>query len=114
MGTIPKLEDCNPGFAPVEYNVIIAPETAESVSKGGIILTDAIKETEGMAKVWGLLVSASPFAFNYQDTWPENFAPPQPGEQVLYAKYGGTLVTGADGVEYRVLKDKDIALVRRV
>lgn len=109
MGTIPKLEDCNPGFYPVEYKVIIAPEEMETVTKGGIILSDRTKETEALAQVRGLLVDVSPLAFNF-DQWPEDRAElrPKPGDHVIYGKYLGTLVTGDDGREYRVLHDKDI------
>jgi co-chaperonin GroES (HSP10) len=109
MGTIPKLEDCNPGFRPVEYKVIIAPEEVETVTKGGIILADRTAETEALAQVRGLLVDVSPLAFNF-DQWPEDMAHlrPKAGDHVIYGKYLGTLVKGDDGREYRVLHDKDI------
>ena len=112
MGTIPNLSECKPGFYPVEYNVVVAPEVMETTTASGLIIPAAAKEKEDAAQVWGLLVSASPLAFNF-DKWPEGQQPPRPGDTVLYAKYGGTLVTGDDGREYRVLKDKDIALVRQ-
>lgn len=92
--------------------MVIAPEVTETVTKSGLIIPDATKEKEDAAKTWGLLVSASPLAFNF-DAWPDGQQPPKSGDIVLYAKYGGTLVTGGDGREYRVLKDKDIALVRQ-
>ena len=112
MGTIPKLEDCKPGFYPVEYNVLIAPEETETVTKGGLFLPDRVKETEDLAQVRGLLVDASPLAFNFDD-WPGNalHKRPKPGNHVIYAKYAGILITGDDGREYRLAKDKDIAAV---
>lgn len=111
MGQIPTLETCDIDFYPVEYNVIICPEEVESKTKGGIILTDAKRETDGLAKSWGLLVSKSPLAFNY-DAWPDGYVPPQPGDHVFYARYAGTIIEH-NGKEYRVMKDKDVALVRR-
>ena len=112
MGTIPKLEDCKPGFYPVEYNVIIAPEETETVTKGGLFLPDRVKETEDLAQVRGLLVDASPLAFNFDD-WPADRIDrrPKAGDHVIYAKYAGILITGDDGREYRLAKDKDIAAV---
>jgi chaperonin GroES len=112
MGTIPKLEDCKPGFYPVEYNVIIAPEEMESVTKGGIILADRTKESEELAQVRGLLVDASPLAFNFDD-WPAGTSDRRPkrGDHVIYGKYAGILIKGDDGREYRLCKDKDIAAV---
>ena len=111
MGTIPLLSECKPGFYPVEYNVVIAPEVMETTTKSGLIIPATAKEKEDAAQVWGLLVSTSPLAFNY-DKWPEDSRPPKPGDTVLYAKYGGTLVTGDDGREYRVLKDKDCIAIK--
>ncbi len=110
MGTIPSLSDCNPGFAPFEYNVVIAPEEVETVTKGGIILTDAKKEVDGIATMRGRLVSVSPAAFDYAN-WPEGTRLPQPGDEVIFAKYAGVLIPGKDGREYRILKDRDIAAV---
>ena len=111
---LPELSECAPGFDPVEYNVVIAPEQVETVTKGGILLPDQTKEMDEIAQVRGLLVAASPLAFNF-DQWPED-APrkPRPGDHVVYAKYAGTLLKGDDGREYRVCKDKDIvAVIRR-
>ena len=112
MGKIPSLNDCKPGLIPTEYNVLIAPEETETVTKGGIILTDDAKEKKDLAQVRGLLVAASPLAFNF-DTFPEGYQPPQSGDVVVYAKYGGVLVTGDDGREYRILKDKDVCAIVR-
>ena len=113
MGKIPELNECNPGLDPVEYNVLIAPEEFEAVTKGGIILADATKEREELAQVRGLLVAVSPLGFNF-DTWPEDGPPrPKAGDHVIYAKYAGTLIKGDDGREYRLCKDKDVAAVIR-
>ncbi len=111
MGIIPQLSECRPGFRAVEYNVIIAPATLEEKTTGGIIIPVSTKEKDEAAEVWGLLVNASPLAFNF-DRWPEGEQPPKAGDHVLYAKYGGIVVPGADGREYRILKDKDIAAVK--
>lgn len=107
MGKIPELMDCNPGFAPAEYNCVVYPEVTEAVTAGGILLPDRKRETDEISAMKGRLVAASPLAFNY-DAWPEGASKPQVGDVVLYAKYGGVLIEGADGKECRVLKDKDI------
>jgi chaperonin GroES len=36
------------------------------------------------------------------------FVKPQPGERVVISKYGGTLLTGKDGQEYRLMNDEDV------
>lgn len=114
MGMIPALTDCDPGFDPVEYNVLIAPETVAEKTAGGLFLPDAVKETDELAAVRGLLVAVSPLAFNF-DVWPEDGPPrPKPGDHVIYARYGGIVLKGDDGRDYRLMKDKDVgAVVRR-
>ncbi len=111
MGIIPTLENCEIDFYPVEYNVIICPESVEEKTRGGLILPESVKETEELAKSWGLLVAKSPLAFNY-DEWPENADKPKPGDHVFYARYAGTMIEHG-GKQYRIMKDKDVALVRR-
>lgn len=110
MGTIPSMSDLRPGMRPTEYNVLIAPEDTEEVTKGGIIIAAAIKENNDIATMRGRLVAVSPHAFSYTSNWGEGEMP-SPGDAVLFAKYAGTLVTGADGKEYRLCKDKDVAAV---
>lgn len=118
MGKIPELTDCNPGFEPTEYNVVLAPEEFEAVSKGGIILADTTKEREELATVRGRLVSASPLAFTYHDAhgsaprsaWPVGECPKK-GDAVIFSKYAGILIEGEDGREYRLCKDKDVAAI---
>ena len=110
MGHIPSLEDCKPGISPVEYNVVVIPEEVEEKTSGGIILVANTKEQEQTASMRGRLVDASPLAFNY-DEWPQFARKPQVGDAVMFAKYAGVLIKGADEKEYRVLKDKDIMAV---
>lgn len=107
---IPALNECDPGFRPTEYNVVVIPEATEEVTKGGIILAQTLKEKEELASVRGRLVAASPLAFSYSEDWSEGERP-KAGDAVIFAKYAGTLIKGRDGKEYRLCKDKDIAAV---
>ena len=110
MGKIPELNECNAGLQPVEFNVLIAPEEIEERTKGGIILPGQTKETDQLAATKGRIVAASVLAFTYEQ-WPEGSRKPAVGDVAWFAKYGGTLVTGEDGKEYRLLKDKDVAAI---
>lgn len=122
MGKTPSLKDCKPGFEPVEYNVLVAPEEVEDAreikrhdgTSTKLFMPDQTKETEELATVVGLLVSVSPMAFQFTD-WPldQEAKKPKPGDEVIFAKYAGILHKGADGREYRALKDKDIIAVIR-
>lgn len=98
------------GINPTEYRVLVRPESAETVSKGGIIIPDTTKDREQYAVTKGTLIAVSPVAFSYAE-WPEEALLPKIGDMVLYEKYAGNLVKGRDGVDYRVINDKDIHAV---
>ena len=107
LSQVPKLEDCNPGLHPTEYNIIIAPaEIDEKV--GGIILADETRERMTDAAQVGRLVAVSPVAFNYE-RWPAGTNPPQIGDIIWFARYAGGTFEGQDGRSYRIVKDKDVA-----
>lgn len=110
MAKIPELNECDAGIAPMEYNVLVAPEDTEEITKGGIILTQSAKETNDLAAQRGRLIAASPLAFSYAE-WPEDARKPGVGDAVVFAKYAGTLFKGRDGKEYRIVKDKDVVAV---
>jgi chaperonin GroES len=104
---IPDLNDCDPGLAPTEYNILIVPEPVEEKSKGGVFLVTDFKEREELAQTRGRIVAASPLAFNY-DNWPETARKPQVGDVVWFGRYAGTMIEGRDGKNYRLTKDKDV------
>jgi chaperonin GroES len=107
MTSIPELSECDAGLQPVEYNVLIAPEAVQEKTAGGIILAQTTQETNKLAATRGRLVAVSPLAFDYAE-WPEGARKPAVGDVVWFGKYAGTLVTGKDGREYRLCKDKDV------
>lgn len=90
------------GLEPVEYKVLVKPdEVKEKI--GSIYIPETAQEQKGLAEVKGTLIAVGGRAF-------EDFGEgkPQPGQRVLFAKYGGKVVSGADGKTYRLLTDKDI------
>jgi co-chaperonin GroES (HSP10) len=108
-GKIPALTECDPGFRPTEYNILIAPEELQE-KIGSLYLPEQTKEKEGMALMRGRLIAASPLAFTYSDAWADGERP-KPGDAVIFAKFAGVLIEGRDGKEYRLAKDKDLAAV---
>jgi chaperonin GroES len=95
------------GITPVEYNVLIRQERVEERTKGGLVLPGETQEREKHAQTRGVIVAVSPMAFTFDD-WPVEEPKPQVGQRVVFAKHSGTFVTGEDGEEYRVIKDRDI------
>lgn len=94
------------GIQPVEYRVLIKPDPVETTSAGGIVLTTVTqKEREQQAQVKGTLVAVGGNAF---EDWNDA---PKPGDRVIIAKYAGLVTPGADGEDYRLCNDKDVAAV---
>lgn len=100
------------GISPTEYKILVLPKIVEDRSKGGIIIPDITKERDQFAQMEGKLVAVSPLAFSYANECEWGAAEkPAPGDRVLFAKYSGAVVTGADGKEYRLVNDKDVAAI---
>ena len=99
------------GLEATEFNCVVKPLPVEEKTKGGVFLPDQHIEREELASIDCELVHASPLAFTYE-TWPEGARKPQAGDRVVIAKYAGSLVQGADGADYRIVKDKDILAIR--
>ena len=100
------------GIDPIEYKVLILPKKAEAKTKGGIVLPDEVLDRDQHAAVEGEIIKVSPFAFSYEE-WPKSAAKPQAGDTAIFARFSGATVKGNDGVEYRLMNDKDVMAVRR-
>jgi len=103
---LPEINDCNPGLAPMGYNVLVALDVLEEVTAGGIILPGKHKEREDSASEKGLLVGVSSMAFKGGD-W-DGVDVPQAGDAVLFQRYAGTEFEGADKRKYRIIADQDL------
>lgn len=108
---LPPFAELQPGIEALEFNVVVYPRTLAEKTKGGIILSEPAKDRDDEAATDGVLVSVSPMAFSFAE-WPAGKPHPQAGDHVLFARYAGTLVYGADGRRYRVMKDKDVIAQR--
>lgn len=99
------------GINPTEYKVLIEPKPVDE-KVGSILLPDIQKDREQFAQTKGRIVAVSPLAFSYveDDVWKQYAAEkPRPGDMVIYGKYAGVNIRGADGKEYTLVNDKDIA-----
>lgn len=96
----------NSGVRPLDNRVLVKPDTVETKTKGGIILIDTDKEQ--MAQVRATLVAAGVNAWAEASATSPAFTAPQAGARVLIAKYGGIVIKGDDGEDYRIMNDTDI------
>jgi co-chaperonin GroES (HSP10) len=100
-------------YKPTEFYVVVELDPPETVTAGGIIILDSVKEREELATEEGVLVAKSPVAFTYAD-WPEDAEKPEIGNRVMVKRYDGILrKKKVDGVEksYRIVPDKSIVAV---
>lgn len=95
------------GIRPLDMRVLVKPDPVEEVTKGGIIIVPDAVEKEKYATVKATLVAVGVNAWAEAKTH-SAFTAPEPGQRVMIAKYGGVVVKGADGEEYRIMNDEDI------
>jgi chaperonin GroES len=89
---------------PLGERVVVKVLEKETKTKSGIVLPDTAKEKPQMGKV--LAVGPGKTLDNGSKLEMEVKA----GDQVLFAKYGGTEVK-LDGEEYMILKENDILAI---
>ena len=107
------MDKFNPGFDPLEYNVIVLPDEVAKKSDGGIIIPEKAADEKHLATTRGTVVKKSPIAFTFDD-FPED-AMPKIGERILMRRYSASAkeFTGTDGKKYWLVSDKDVIGVER-
>jgi chaperonin GroES len=86
---------------PLDDRVVVQPLTAEEKTAGGIVLPDAAKEKPQRGKV----VAVGPGRL--LDSGDRSPIAVAIGDEVLFAKYGGTEIE-IDGEEVKILRESDI------
>jgi chaperonin GroES len=99
--------DNTSGVEPLDMRVLVRPDPVEERTVGGIILPDQAIEQQKYATVKGTLIATG------SNAWCEaksarGFVAPVPGARVMIAKYGGVVLKGDDGEEYRMMNDEDV------
>lgn len=108
MAAIPTVDECKPGIRPTGFNVLVVLEPTEE-KIGSIYIPQQAQDKEKLVQVRGRIIAMSPAAFDFAD-WPAN-ARPQIGDAVQIAKLAGIITPGADGRQYRLVNDKDVAAI---
>ena len=98
----------NSGIQPVDMRVLVLPIKTETVTEGGIVLTQQTTEMEDRGHVKARLVAVG--AQSFEDIKSVGHRP-KAGSIVSIAKYAGYLITGKDGKEYRIINDTDVVAV---
>lgn len=113
------------GILPSGNRVVIKPDVIEETTEGGIIIAPSVMEKHRHAQATGTVIAVGPDAWKHVTEeiyrvidgemrlvekrikgYSEPFA--NVGDRVAFAKYGGLMVEGGDGENYRILNDEDI------
>ena len=97
-----------PGVRPTKYRALILPDVVRDTTEGGIALADKSKDVAENGQTEGEFISAGGKAFN---DWQKNEIP-KSGQRVVFERYAGQILTGEDGLEYRLMNDDQIVGVR--
>jgi chaperonin GroES len=89
---------------PVGDQVVVKPAAKEEVTRSGIVIPDTAKEKPQQGVV--VAVGSGKVLNNGERVALE----PKEGDQVLYAKYGGTEFK-LDGEEYLVLRESEVLAI---
>ena len=93
-------------YSPLGDRVIVEPQSAEQVTRSGIVLPDSAQEKPQSGVV--LAVGPGRVAEDGKNI-PVNV---KEGDVVIYAKYGGTELK-VEGNEYLIVRESDILAVKR-
>ena len=84
---------------PVNEQILIRPDAVETETESGIkLMTDKELDRLELGQTEGVVVEIAPgIAVEFVV-----------GDRVIFAKYSGLLLDGADGLRYRLVEKKDI------
>jgi len=98
---------------PTGTKVVVKPDTAEEITKGGIYVPDTVRENQQHAITRGHIVAIGPSAEIYicerNDHTGITKRQAIPGDRCMFVKYAGAMfrIEGSRD-EYRILQDVDI------
>lgn len=95
------------GLEPMDLRVLVLPDPPEK-KIGSIIIPEVAAEQKRQAMMFGTLVAIGENAWEEAVARGQHFVRPQPGDRIVFAKYGGVVITGKDGKDYRLMNDEDV------
>ena len=96
---------------PEGTKVLVKPDTAESVTKGGIFIPETVRDEQQLAITRGEIAAMGPSAEVYfgEDENGDGRRKGKVGDRIMFVRYAGSMFKyGADRIEYRFIQDTDI------
>jgi chaperonin GroES len=102
------------GYLPIGDMVIVLTDQVASQTSGGVKLPDDVLERLNMAAETGVIAAVGEGAFTWSHDRKRHFVgrKPKPGDMVFIERYSGQLLSGQDGMKYRLLADKQVGAIR--
>lgn len=97
------------GIEPAGHRVLVKPDDTQEDKDSVIKIPDSVKDRYQMAQTTGYIVGIGKTAWKTEDFGNEKWA--EIGDRVCFAKYGGLIMKGKDGSQYRLLNDEDITAI---
>jgi len=95
------------GFAPMSTNIMVLPDGVNDRTAGGIFLPEEQRSRMALAAESGVVVAMGSEAFKYAvDGTPWRGDRPSVGAHVYFERYAGQVLSGRDGLQYRVMDAK--------
>ncbi len=92
------------GIIPLGHRLVVLPDSVEEKTESGLVLVRETTGREEMAQVRGVVVSVGDgcWADTPSKAWCVE------GDRVVFGKYAGIKIIGADKQAYRILNDLDV------
>jgi len=97
------------GIHPSGHRILVKPEEVMKEENNVIALPEDVEERYALAQTTGIIQEVGKTAWMKEDFG--NTAWAEAGDRVIFAKYGGLVLKGKDGIQYRLLNDEDIVAV---
>lgn len=99
------------GWKPTGHRILVRVEQVERKTESGIIIADITADKEQIAQDAGIVVEVGNTAYSDQsEQWCEV------GDYIKFGRYAGQVIRpkeADDEVEYRVINDLDVVLVKK-
>ena len=99
------------GWKPTGHRILVRVEQVERKTESGIIIADITADKEQIAQDAGIVVEVGNTAYSDQS---EQWC--QVGDYIKFGRYAGQVIRpkeADDEVEYRVINDLDVVLVKK-
>jgi chaperonin GroES len=96
------------GVNPLGDAVLVKPDNDLPTKHGILEIPQSIVDRHSMAQTYGILIAWGPTAFKFEEKEYGVTYQPKVGQRMMFSKYGGIIVKGEDGKQYRMFKDGDL------